>query len=101
MTILFVHIQTYNWKTFSECPNGWFFYDGGCYFAHGQMMQFQDAQTTCLGLADGFAKLFEPRSVEENQAIFDILSLIFGPDTEYWIGMKFDADGSEDPDGST
>ena len=65
------------------------------------MMQFQDAQTTCLGLADGFAKLFEPRSVEENQAIFDILSLIFGPDTEYWIGMKFDADGSEDPDGST
>ena len=61
-------------------------------------MTFLDAKITCLNLVQNEAKLFEPRSEEENQVIFEILHGIFGADTEYWVGIQTDV---EDPDGST
>ena len=82
---------------FLVCPNGWFYYDGACYLAKGEKVTHEDAITACAAFTDG--KLFEPTSVEENAAIYDIMNLINGDTTEYWVGIK--AFTGADPDGST
>eukprot|EP00093_Oithona_nana_P001714 01714.XXX_3364_4474_1 [CDS] Oithona nana genome sequencing. len=84
-------------STCTICPNGWFYYEGACYLAKGEKVTHEDAITACAAFTDG--KLFEPTSVEENAAIYDIMNLINGNSTEYWIGIK--AFTGADPDGST
>ena len=79
------------------CPNGWFFFNTTCYFAIAEKVTHADADSACQAFADG--KLFEPKSVEENTAIYDIMSMIHGATLEYWVGIKAFAD--EDPDGSS
>ena len=73
------------------CPTGWFFYEGTCYKISGVKKTFENAKAACLAETAAASKLFEPRSEAENQAIFDIMKEIFGADTEYFVGIVFDA----------
>ena len=68
-----------------ECPPGWFSLDQSCYFIHGQKLAFDEAKAKCQSLE---AKLFEPMSEEENEAIFNIMLSKYGEDTEYYVGIS-------------
>ena len=72
------------------CPTGWFYYEGACYKVSGAKKTFDNAKAACTAEATP-SKLFEPKSEAENQAIFDIMKEIFGADTEYFVGIVFDA----------
>ena len=83
---------------FLACPSGWFYHDGACFKVSGVKKTFLDAVAACGAETAAPAKLFEPTSEAQNEAIFDIMKNIFGDETEYFVGIKLDPN---DPDGGT
>jgi len=64
----------------------------------GVKKTFLDAVAACGAETAAPAKLFEPTSEAQNEAIFNIMKGIFGDETEYFVGIKLDPN---DPDGGT
>ena len=96
--------QTFNFHNlkksylFLVCPDGWFTHDGACFKVSGVKKTFLDAVAACGAETAAPAKLFEPTSEAQNEAIFNIMKGIFGDETEYFVGIKLDPN---DPDGGT
>ena len=76
--------DTVNIKT-NSCLEGWTLFGKTCYKVPDEMVDYNKAKEKCTDLG---SKLVEPKSIEENEMIAELVKQKFGPDDRYFLGLS-------------